>query len=339
MKTVLLLFGGESTEHDVSIASAMNVDKALDKTKFTIIHSYIDRNGVWWRVDGITTDLTDDTKQLLPQFGRKSFMIEGTDLTVTPDVIFPILHGRNGEDGTIQAVAQLVHIPIVGCDVASSAATMNKYLTKQLAAANGIRVAPFVVHDAADPTPAYEEVTAKLGTTLFIKPVNAGSSVGVYKVTSQEELDVAIVGAHMFDDLVLIETAIDARELEIAVLGNYPAIEASVVGEVKPKGDFYSYEAKYDESSQSQIIIPAEISPELSDELRRQAVLMFHILGCSGMARVDFFVDKNTNDIYLNEMNAIPGFTDTSMYPKTWEYAGISYGELIERLITLATTK
>lgn len=339
MQTVLLLFGGESTEHEVSVASAMNVDKALDKTKFTIIYSYIDRNGVWWHVDGITTDLTSDTKQLLPQFGRKSFMIGGTDLTVTPDVIFPILHGRNGEDGTVQAVAQLVHIPIVGCDTASSAATMNKYLTKQLAVANNIRVAPFRVHRTADSAPTYEDVASELGAAVFVKPANAGSSVGVYKVTNQAELDAAIVGAHVFDDLVLIETAIDARELEIAVLGNYPAIEASVVGEVKPQGKFYSYESKYDELSQTQVVIPAEISPELSDELRRQAVLMFHILGCKGMARVDFFIDKNTNDIYLNEMNAIPGFTDISMYPKTWEYAGVSYAELIERLITLATTK
>jgi D-alanine-D-alanine ligase len=339
MKTVLLLFGGESTEHEVSVASALNVDQALDKTKFTIIYSYIDRNGVWWYVDGITTDLTADTKQLLPQFGRKSFILEGTETVITPDVILPILHGRNGEDGTVQAVAQLVHVPIVGCDMTSSAAAMNKYLTKQIAMANNIRVAPFTVHYTADSNPIYTDVAEKLGATLFVKPADAGSSVGVYKVTNQEELDTAIVGAHMFDDIVLIEAAINARELEIAVLGNYPAIEASVVGEIKPQGEFYSYESKYDESSESSVVIPAEISPELSDELRRQAILIFHILGCSGMARVDFFIDKNTHDIYLNEINTIPGFTDISMYPKTWEHDGVSYAELIERLLNLALTK
>jgi D-alanine-D-alanine ligase len=339
MKTVLLLFGGESTEHEVSVASASNVDQALNKDTFTIIYSYIDRNGVWWHVDGITTDLPADAKQLLPQFGRKSFILEGTETTFAPDVILPILHGRNGEDGTVQAVAQLMHIPIVGCDMTSSAAAMNKYLTKQIAMANNIRIAPFTIHYAADAALVYAEISEKLGATLFVKPANAGSSVGVYKVTNQEELDKAIAGAHTFDDIVLIETAINARELEIAVLGNYPAIEASVVGEIKAQGEFYSYESKYDEQSESSVVIPAEISPELSDELRRQAVLIFHILGCSGLARVDFFIDKNTHDIYLNEVNTIPGFTDISMYPKTWEYAGVSYAELIERLINLALAK
>jgi D-alanine-D-alanine ligase len=339
MKTVLLLFGGESTEHEVSVASATNVDQAIDKNKFTVIYSYIDRNGVWWRVDGIVTDLESGTKQLLPQFGRGTFLLEGTEITITPDVILAILHGKNGEDGTVQAVAQLLHIPIVGCDMTASAAAMNKYITKQVAMANNIRVSPFTIHYTTDSTPVYDEVAKKLSATLFVKPANAGSSVGVYKVTNQEELDKAITGAHMFDDIVLIEQAIDARELEIAVLGNYPAIEASVVGEIKAEGAFYSYESKYDESSQSSVVIPAEISPELSDELRRQAILIFHLLGCSGMARVDFFIDRNTHDIYLNEVNTIPGFTDISMYPKTWEYGGVSYAQLIERLITLALTK
>lgn len=339
MKTVLLLFGGESTEHEVSVASSMNVDQAINKKNFKVVYSYIDRNGVWWHVDGIITDLPGDAKQLLPQFGRKSFVLEGTETTISPDVILPILHGRNGEDGTVQAVAQLVHVPIVGCDMTSSAAAMNKYLAKQIAMANNIRVSPFTVHYLADSLPSYNEVSEKLGTKLFIKPANAGSSVGVYKVTNQQEFEEAINGAHAFDDIVLIETAIDARELEIAVLGNYPAIEPSVVGEIKPQGEFYSYESKYDELSESMVVIPAEISPELSDELRRQAVLIFHLLGCSGMARVDFFIDRNTHDIYFNEVNTIPGFTDISMYPKTWEHAGVSYAQLIERLIELALTK
>jgi D-alanine-D-alanine ligase len=266
-------------------------------------------------------------------------LIEGTKNTIQPDVILPILHGKNGEDGTVQAVAQLVHIPIVGCDMTSSAVSMNKYITKQVAMANNIRVAPFTIHYTTDSMPVYYEVADKLGPTLFVKPANAGSSVGVYKVRNQEELEKAITGAHLFDDIVLIETAIDARELEIAVLGNYPAIEPSVVGEIKPQGEFYSYESKYDELSESIVVIPAEISEELSNDLRRQAVLIFHILGCSGMARVDFFVDRDTNDVYLNEVNTIPGFTDISMYPKTWEHAGVSYAQLIERLINLAVTK
>ncbi|MBC7565046.1 D-alanine--D-alanine ligase [Candidatus Saccharibacteria bacterium] len=339
MKTVLLLFGGESTEHEVSVASAVNVDQALDKTKFTVIYSYIDRSGVWWHVDSVKTDLLDDSRQLLPQFGRKSFIVEGTDNIISPDIILPILHGRNGEDGSVQAVAQLVHIPIVGCDMTSSAAAMNKYITKQVAIANNIRVVPFTVHYETDAVPDFEEMSLKLGPVLFVKPANAGSSVGVYKVTNQDELRTAIEGAHAFDDIVLIETAIHARELEIAVLGNYPHIEASAVAEIKPQGEFYSYESKYDELSRSLVVIPADISPELSDDLRRQAALIFHMLGCSGMARVDFFIDSNTHDIYLNEVNTIPGFTDISVYPKTWEHAGISYQSLIERLIELALEK
>lgn len=338
MKTVLLLFGGESTEHEVSVASAMNVDQAIDKEKFTIIYGYIDRSGVWWHVDGVVTELSSDAKQLLPQFGRKSFVLEGTETVVTPDVILPILHGINGEDGTVQAVAQLVHIPIVGCDMTASAVAMNKYLTKQVATANDIRVAPFVVHYTADKTPVFADLTVKLGDVLFIKPANAGSSVGVYKVRNQEELDRAIIGAHKFDDIILIETAVDAREMEIAILGNYPESAPSVVGEVIPQGEFYSYASKYDEQSQSTVVIPAKIPEELSDELRRQALLVFRILGCRGMARVDFFVDKQTQEIYLNEINTIPGFTDISVYPKTWEHAGISYAALIERLINLALT-
>jgi D-alanine-D-alanine ligase len=338
MKTVLLLFGGESTEHEVSVASAMNVDQAIDKEKFTIIYGYIDRSGVWWHVDGVVTKLSGDAKQLLPQFGRKSFVLEGTETVVTPDVILPILHGINGEDGTVQAVAQLVHVPIVGCDMTASAVAMNKYLTKQVATANDIRVAPFVVHYTADKTPVFADLTVKLGDVLFIKPANAGSSVGVYKVRNQEELDRAIIGAHKFDDIILIETAVDAREMEIAILGNYPESAPSVVGEVIPQGEFYSYASKYDEQSQSTVVIPAKIPEELSDELRRQALLVFRILGCRGMARVDFFVDKQTQEIYMNEINTIPGFTDISVYPKTWEHAGISYAALIERLINLALT-
>lgn len=336
MQTVLLLFGGESTEHEVSIASALNVSLAINHDKFKVLYGYIDRSGAWWCVDSVTYELGEHPRQLLPIFAKASFLIEGTETLLKPDVILPILHGPNGEDGSVQGVAQLLHIPIVGCDMTSSAAAMNKYIAKQIAIANDLRVAPFVMHYASDALPIFTEVIEKLGATLFVKPANAGSSVGVYKVTNQKEFDEAIVGAHKFDEIVLIETAIDARELEIAVLGNYPNIEASVVGEVKPQGEFYSYESKYDKLSESEVVIPAEIPPEVSDELRRQAVLMFHLLGCSGMARVDFFVDKKSHDIYLNEVNTIPGFTDISMYPKTWEHAGISYSELIERLINLA---
>ena len=339
MQTVLLLFGGESSEHDVSIASALNVSQAIDPEKFNLIYGYINKEGLLWFVGGISHDLPKNARQLLPILGAKAFAIEGTEDTIQPDVILPILHGRNGEDGSVQALGQLVHIPVVGCDMTASAAAMNKYITKLLAIANNLLVAPFKVHYAADPFPNYAEVAARLSPTLFVKPANAGSSVGVHKVTNQEELDAAITDAHTHDEIVLLESAINARELEVAVLGNYPNIEASAVAEVKPDGDFYSYESKYDEASTSEVMIPADIAPEVAQELRQQAIQVFRLLGASGMARIDFFIDKDSGDIYLNEVNTIPGFTNISVYPKAWEAAGVSYAQLIERLISLALDK
>ncbi|MBC7459572.1 D-alanine--D-alanine ligase A, partial [Candidatus Saccharibacteria bacterium] len=262
MQTVLLLFGGESTEHEVSIVSATNISRTIDTNKYNIMYVFIDRAGKWWQVPGIVKSVPDGSAQLLPRMGEASFQIAGSDEVVSPDVIFPVLHGRNGEDGSVQALAQLLHIPVVGCDMTSSAAAMNKYLTKQVAIANDLQVVPFGIHHIGDPVPVFEKVSEVLGTTLFIKPANAGSSVGVHKVQNQDELTAALEDAHRYDDIVLMEKSINARELEVAVLGNYPDIQASVVGEITPEGDFYSYESKYDSSSTSAATIPAEISPE-----------------------------------------------------------------------------
>jgi len=339
MKTVLLLFGGESSEHDVSTASAKNVSQAIDLKKFIVAYAYIDPKGEWWSVTAISERQGEGARRLLPLFGKGAFLIEGTDEMIIPDVILPILHGRNGEDGAVQAVAQLLHIPIVGCDMTSSAAAMNKYITKQIAMVNNINVATFGVHYATDAMPDFDVLAKNIGETIFIKPANAGSSIGVHKVASQTELDAALQDAHQHDDIVLMEKAVNARELEVGVLGNYPNIEVSVVGEIKPDGDFYSYDSKYDQASASQVMIPAEIASEISDQLRQQAAQIFHVLGGSGMARVDFFLDKDTQEIFLNEVNTIPGFTDISMYPKLWEQSGVAYPALIEKLIELAIVK
>lgn len=336
MQTVLLLFGGESAEHDVSVSSARNVSNAIDSKKFTLIYGYINRHGRWLHVEKIDDSGLENAKQLLPMLGEKSFLVEGTNAVLKPDVILPILHGTNGEDGAVQALAQLLHIPIVGCDMGASAVAMNKYATKQIAMANNIRVVPFTIHYAPDAVPGYELIEAKLGTVLFVKPANAGSSVGVHKVTNQVELEAALTDAHRYDKLVLIEKAINARELEVAILGNYPQIDTSEVSEITPDGAFYSFESKYDASSKSQVIIPAELAPEVATELRQIAAQVFRLIGGSGMARVDFFIDKETQEIYLNEVNTIPGFTTISVYPKAWEHAGMSYSMLIERLIQLA---
>jgi D-alanine-D-alanine ligase len=339
MQTVVLLFGGESSEHDVSVASALNVDEALDKTKYAVSYGYIDPNGVWWHVPSVSRTIPDDAAQLLPVLGKRAFAVEGSDLIITPDVILPVLHGRNGEDGSVQALAQLLHVPIVGCDMTSSAAAMNKYITKEVAAANDINVVPFAVHYAADMIPKFSDLSLQLSPILFVKPANAGSSVGVRKVRTQAELEAALEEAHRHDEIALIEKAIDARELEVAVLGNYPNVEASAVAEIQPDGEFYSYESKYDEDSSSIVSIPAPIPEDLSTELRHQAAKVFSILGGSGLARVDFFVEKGSGTIYLNELNTFPGFTNISVYPKAWEAQGISYAELIDRLIVLALEK
>jgi len=336
MQTVLLLFGGESTEHSVSVASAINVSHAVDLEKFSLVYGYIDANGALWHVETVTDTVPPDAKQLLPVLGKKAFRIEGTDTTIRPDVILPILHGANGEDGSIQGLGQLLHIPVVGCDVTSSAVAMNKFITKQIAIANNIRVVPFTIHYGSDPFPKYDEVSERLAPIVFVKPANAGSSVGVHKVTNQAELEAALIDAHAYDELVLIEKAIDARELEVAVLGNYPTIDISEVSEIQPDREFYTFESKYDEASASKVVIPAEIPSDITAELRQTAASIFHLIGGRGLSRVDFFIDKETNDIYLNEINTIPGFTNISVYPKAWEHAGISYPMLIERLIQLA---
>ena len=333
-KKVLLLFGGESTEHAVSRMSARNVAQALDEEKFEVTYAFIDEQGLWWLVGSV--DAQEGAERLVPVLGSGTFETQ-TGSVIGPDVILPILHGRNGEDGAVQALAQLLHIPIVGCHMASSAAAMNKVFTKQIVQSAGIPVVPYTIHRSTDEYPDYEKLTATLGDTLFVKPANAGSSVGVNKATSEEELKVALDVAFLHDEIALIEMAIDARELEVAVLGNHPNVEASVVGEIQPEGDFYSYDSKYSTGTQSTAVIPALVSEEVSEKLQRYAVEVFELLQGNGLARVDFFVDRSNEDmVYLNEVNTIPGFTDISMYPKLWEAAGMSYSQLIERLIELA---
>jgi D-alanine-D-alanine ligase len=338
MQKVLLLFGGESSEHDVSIVSARNIAKAIDRTKYELSFGFIDRGGQWWSVKDIVESVPEGAQRLLPRIGEGSFTVEGGDV-LTPDVVFPVLHGKNGEDGSVQALAQLLHIPVVGNDMTASALAMNKHLTKQLASAHNIKVVSYGLHYRENAMPKFAETAEALGETVFVKPAGSGSSVGVSKASNQEELEAAITEAHKHDRMVLIEKAVDARELEVAVLGNFPNIEASGVGEVKPQGDFYSYESKYDEGSTSEVVIPADLAPEIAERLRTDAQRMFIILGASGMARVDFFLDRNDGEIYLNEVNTIPGFTDISMYPKLWDQAGVSYSDLIDRLIQLALSR
>jgi D-alanine-D-alanine ligase len=337
--TVMLLFGGESSEHDVSISSARNVYAAIDDALFDVILGYIDRQGKWWLIENFSAEIDmQGAPQIAPVLGGESFVSFPGNRIIKPDVVLPILHGRNGEDGSVQGLMQLLHIPIVGCDVTSSAICMDKIATKEILKAHGIATVPYEVHRLGMAVPDFNQLSMRLGSPMFVKPSRSGSSVGVSKVYSEEELIQALALAHKHDNAALIERGITCRELEVAILGNPPLHQVSEVGEIKPDGDFYSYEAKYATTSMSQVVIPAELDAAVGAHVRRMAGEAYAILGCSGLARVDFFL-ADDGTIYLNELNTIPGFTNISMYPKLWREAGVSYSELIKRLISLALAR
>lgn len=334
--TVLLLFGGESSEHEVSVSSARNVFAAIDDEKYTVLLGYIDKAGKWWLLEAIGMNIdTHGAPQLVPVLGSGNFLTIPHNNVIRPDVILPILHGKNGEDGSVQGLAQLLHIPIVGCDMNASVLCMDKVATKEILRANGIKVVPYEKHTAGQDIPDFNKISMKLGSPVFVKPSRAGSSVGVSKVFTEEEFTEALDLAHQHDSVALIEAGITGREIEVAVLGNPPYHQASVAGEIEPEGDFYSYDSKYSSGSQSKVIIPAHLSPEQMGKVRHWALKSYELLGCSGLSRVDFFLESD-GTIYLNELNTLPGFTNISMYPKLWRHEGISYAELIERFISLA---
>lgn len=335
--TVLLLFGGESSEHDVSISSARNVYAAIDDEKFNVLPCYIDKTGKWWLLETIGMQIsTHGASQLVPVLGSQSLITIPNSRIVKPDVILPILHGKNGEDGSVQGLAQLLHIPIAGCDLMASALCMDKVLTKEILRANGIKIVPYEKHLSGEPMPDFNKLSMRLGSPLFVKPSRSGSSMGTTKVFTEEELGKAVEFAHQYDTTALIESGLTARELEVAVLGNPPHHKATMAAEIiPPENDFYSYEAKYNSSSDTKIIIPAEISPELAARINEIALKSYGLLGCTGVARVDFFLDQD-GTLYLNELNTLPGFTNTSVYPKLWRREGLAYSALIERFISLA---
>lgn len=336
---VLLLFGGESSEHTISISSAKNVYDAINKEKYEVLLSYIDKSGKWWLVNSFSQiDNLQSAQQISPILGGSGFIAIPLGQQISVDVILPILHGENGEDGTVQGLASLMHIPIVGCGVSASSICIDKVLTKRLLEESGIKTVPYEVHNISDPMPDYNELSNKLGNILFIKPAGCGSSVGISKSTNSDDLEKAIINAHQYDNKVLIEKAVTARELEVGVLGNGKDAKISSIGEILPDSDFYSFDSKYSDDSKSRVVIPADIPVELSDKIRSVAKKAFNSIGCRGISRIDFFY---TNDqiLYLNEINTLPGFTNVSMYPKLWQHGGISYSDLIELLISNALEK
>jgi D-alanine-D-alanine ligase len=348
-----VLYGGRSGEHDVSLCSAASVVSALDRNKYEITAIGIDRDGKWYVQDqpevvshkdfGKVMALKKKGKWLVNHFeqGNKLhfYNMENKGEEVVVDVVFPVLHGTFCEDGTLQGMLELAMVPYVGADVTGSAVGMDKDIAKRLLHDAGIPVTPSLTVSQQQWRDSSGQIMQNamdmLGLPVFVKPVCTGSSVGVKKVKGKDELSTAVDYAFQFDTRIMIEKGIDCREVECAVLGNEnPA--ASVLGEIIPRHEFYSYEAKYIDPHGAALKIPAEVESSLAELIRKTAVRGYIALCCSSMARVDFFLDKKTSEFYLNEINTLPGFTSISMYPKLWEATGLKYGELIDKLILLA---
>lgn len=340
-----VLMGGKSDEHDVSLMSAVSVMKHLDQTKFQIVPFGISRQGHWISLgDAFQSkgaSFFDETllESLIVQADHASTQAALQGLVQHTDVVFPVLHGPFGEDGTVQGLCEMLDIPYVGARVTASALCMDKSHAKRILRDAGIPVVPWVdlyrLEYRADSDAWQERIEAGLSYPLFVKPANLGSSVGISKAKNREELISAIELAFRFDRKILVEQGVPCKELECAVLGNESA-EASCVGEIIPAHEFYDYEAKYFCDGESKIVIPAPVEEHVSEEIRRYARGAYQLLGISGLARVDFFLNQETGQVLLNEINTMPGFTKFSMYPLLWAESGLPYGKLLERLIALA---
>lgn len=343
-----VVFGGMSTEHNVSIVSGTSIIKKLDDNKYNVYPIYIDQDGNWY-------EYTKSIKEIgIIKVGDKINEIKKIDEPMNylkqMDCIFPVLHGFYGEDGTIQGLFELLKIPYVGCRVLASSVSMDKAYTKIIFEKAGLNQAPYVyvrknngkyiyvekdfeekIYDIEELS---EKIEKEISYPMFVKPSNSGSSVGISKAKTKKELEDAIKFASKYDKKILIEQGIDGREVECAVLGNEDVI-ASCIGEVLSAEEFYSFDSKYN-NQESRTKIPAELSKEISEEIRRSAIKAFKAVNGSGLSRVDFFVENNTNKIIINEINTLPGFTNISMYPKLFEASGISYSDLLDKVIKLA---
>lgn len=344
---IAVIFGGVSSEHDISRVSAANVIQNLPQDKYEIISVGITKKGRWLYFPGDVSEIPtgeweknpDCTPAVLsPDTTHKGFiMLSGDDVTIRKvDVVFPVLHGKNGEDGTIQGLLELSGIPYVGCGVMASADGMDKATTHTVLDANGIRTAKYrsiLQCDLSRLDEIAPEIADALGYPVFVKPANCGSSIGINKANDIEELKNAVKLAFTHDKKVIVEEFIEGQEIECAVFGNDSPI-ASCIGEIAPATDFYDYEAKYVLGS-TNLYIPARIPEKSADEVREIAVKAFRAMGCSGLSRVDFFLKKD-GGIILNEINTMPGFTAISMYPKLMEAIGVPYGQLLDKLVRLA---
>jgi D-alanine-D-alanine ligase len=348
---IVVLFGGRSGEHEVSLESAKSVLAVLDPARYEVIQVGITHEGTWLTgrnarealEEGNTEELLPCT--ILPDPSRPGLYVlrvaeSGTLLehTTDIDVVFPVLHGPFGEDGTLQGMLEMADLAYVGAGVTGSAVGMDKAVFKEVMRAIGIPTVASLLVLRSEIEKDMQDVLARAEAVapypLFVKPANLGSSVGISKCSSRSDLSEGLMEAAAFDRRMLVERGVDAREIEVSVLGNDDA-RASVPGEILPSREFYSYESKYVDGT-SGLVIPAPLPAETSEKIREMAVTAYKAIDCAGMARVDFFVEKTTGEIYLNELNTIPGFTSISMYPKLWEATGLSYPQLVDRLVELA---
>lgn len=343
-----VIFGGMSTETDVSVVSANSILKNLNREKYEIFPIYIGKDGRWYKYIE-----NEEKREFGEAVNNKKEIKDIMGYLKNLDILFPVLHGLYGEDGTIQGLFELLKKPYVGCGVLASSVGMDKVYTKIVFDRAGLKQAKYeyvrkykdnyiyIDKDFNEENlkldEAVEKIVRNLKFPMFVKPSNSGSSVGINKAKNKEQLKQFIEYASKFDNKVLIEEGIVGKEVECAVLGNEEVI-ASVVGEIKSAEEFYSYDAKY-KNEESKTDIPADIPKEISNEIRKQAIKAFKSIDGKGLSRVDFFIESGTNQIYINEINTLPGFTSISMYPKLFEASGIDYQELLNRLIELSTTK
>jgi D-alanine-D-alanine ligase len=346
-----VIFGGRSGEHEVSLRSAESIINALDRSRYEVIPIAITKQGKWLASSEATKVLPsaviESADQHVAIFGdpterglRRSIHGGYSEERDRLDCIIPVLHGTYGEDGTIQGLLEMADVPYVGCGVLASAVGMDKVVMKRLFREAGLPVVNFIhflrTQWEADPHLIEDRVIKEIGLPCFIKPANLGSSVGISKATEAIDINSAIACATKYDRKIIVEQGVDARELEVSVLGNERPV-ASLPGEiVTQKAEFYDYKAKYIDNDGARLIIPAELSPEMTAETQQLAIHAFQAIDGSGLARVDLFLERKTSKLIVNEINTMPGFTSISMYPKLWEASGISYSQLIDRLIELA---
>jgi D-alanine-D-alanine ligase len=348
-KHVAVLFGGKSAEHEVSLQSAKNIVNSLDKDAYTPVLIGIDKQGDWHLIESTDFLLSNESPDLsalppsadivafMPESRGKLLRIGSSEAAIEIDVVFPVLHGPLGEDGTVQGLLKLAQVPFVGSGVLGSSVGMDKDVMKRLLKEAGIPIGKFITVSSADDAPPFAEIEGKLGSPVFIKPANMGSSVGVTMAHTKEEYLAGIKTAFQFDLKILIEEYLSGREIECSVLEE-EEVRASVIGEIKPSHQFYSYEAKYIDENGAALIIPADLPADIIKKGQDLAVRTFKTLAAEGFSRVDMFLAED-GTIYVNEINTIPGFTKISMYPKLWKASGISYESLIDRLIRNALSR